>query len=219
MNRLYLVRHGENLANLTLEFSCKLVDYSLTPKGILQAEQTATYFLTDPVDEIYCSPLKRAQETASIIAAALKLKVEVIEEFREVNVGSLELLPPTKENWTKHNGVIMNWVMGNYSASFPEGDDFYTLNARVKAGLTKILAGKKGRKILVVAHGGTLAFTIPYLSKKENPEMFANMLPNCSISQTRIEKVDGAYDVDICSWGSTSHLHGHAAELVPGILV
>ena len=41
MNHLYLVRHGENVANLTKEFSCCKVDYSLTAKGVLQAQQTA----------------------------------------------------------------------------------------------------------------------------------------------------------------------------------
>jgi broad specificity phosphatase PhoE len=44
MTTLYLVRHGENLANITKEFSYRAVDYPLTPKGILQAEQTAEYF-------------------------------------------------------------------------------------------------------------------------------------------------------------------------------
>jgi broad specificity phosphatase PhoE len=29
-NRLYLVRHGENVANLTKEFSYRQVDYALT---------------------------------------------------------------------------------------------------------------------------------------------------------------------------------------------
>jgi probable phosphoglycerate mutase len=34
MNTIYLVRHGENPANLTKEFSCRHVDYPLTEKGI-----------------------------------------------------------------------------------------------------------------------------------------------------------------------------------------
>ena len=59
-NTIYLVRHGENLANITKEFSHRLVDYSLTPKGIIQAEQTAAYFRDFHIDEIYSSPLKRA---------------------------------------------------------------------------------------------------------------------------------------------------------------
>ncbi len=44
MIKIYLVRHGENVANLTKEFSHRKVDHSLTPKGRLQAEQIAAYF-------------------------------------------------------------------------------------------------------------------------------------------------------------------------------
>ncbi len=40
MIRLFLVRHGENPANLTKEFSYRKVDYPLTKKGQLQARQT-----------------------------------------------------------------------------------------------------------------------------------------------------------------------------------
>ncbi len=82
MNTIYLIRHGENKANLTREFSCKKVDYPLTPKGIIQAQQTAEYFRDKHIDEIYASPLKRARETAEIIAEALGLKVVVMEQFR-----------------------------------------------------------------------------------------------------------------------------------------
>ena len=60
MNTLYLVRHGENRANLTKQFSYKTVDYPLTPKGVLQAQQTAEFFQDKQIDEIYASPLKRA---------------------------------------------------------------------------------------------------------------------------------------------------------------
>lgn len=65
-NTVYLIRHGENPANLTHDFSYKQVDFSLTAKGILQAEQTADYFKSQAPDEIYASPLKRARETAEI---------------------------------------------------------------------------------------------------------------------------------------------------------
>ncbi|MCB0162068.1 MAG: histidine phosphatase family protein, partial [Caldilineaceae bacterium] len=84
-HNFYLVRHGENPANLTKEFSYRDVDYSLTPKGVLQAQQTAAYFRNVPVDAVVASPLKRTRETAAIIADALGLPVEVMEDFREVN--------------------------------------------------------------------------------------------------------------------------------------
>jgi probable phosphoglycerate mutase len=86
-------------SNITKEFSFKAVDRPLTEKGRLQAEQTAERFADVPIDEIYCSPLKRAAETADAIGRRLGIAPIPIEEFREVNVGSLELTPPTKETW------------------------------------------------------------------------------------------------------------------------
>ncbi|MCB0198167.1 MAG: histidine phosphatase family protein, partial [Anaerolineae bacterium] len=67
-HNFYLVRHGENPANITKEFSYRDVDYSLTPKGVLQAQQTAAHFRNVPVDAVVASPLKRTRETAAIIA-------------------------------------------------------------------------------------------------------------------------------------------------------
>jgi broad specificity phosphatase PhoE len=59
MKRLYWVRHGESIVNLTKEFSHRLVDKPLTPKGTLQAQQTADYFIDKKIDAIYCSPLNK----------------------------------------------------------------------------------------------------------------------------------------------------------------
>src|SRR6266849_4142833 len=88
---LYLVRHGENQANVTKEFSYKLVDYPLNAKGVQQAEQTAAYFQRAiPLDAAFASPLKRASQTGEIIARAQNLPLTVMEEFREVNVGEFE---------------------------------------------------------------------------------------------------------------------------------
>jgi len=71
LHTLYVVRHGENPANLNREFSYKLIDYSLTEKGVRQAEETASFFREKGIDAIYSSPLKRARETAQIIAAPI----------------------------------------------------------------------------------------------------------------------------------------------------
>ena len=48
MQRVFLIRHGENQANLTKEFSYRLVDYPLNAKGILQARQTAEEMIVAP---------------------------------------------------------------------------------------------------------------------------------------------------------------------------
>lgn len=124
MNRLLLVRHGENRANLTKEFSHRLVDYPLTAKGRLQAEQTAAYLRGYPVTQVFTSPLKRARETAQLIAAGMGASVSVLEPFRELNVGTLEAAPPSTASWRLHDDIVRAWADGDADARFPEGESF-----------------------------------------------------------------------------------------------
>ncbi|HSQ27579.1 MAG TPA: histidine phosphatase family protein [Anaerolineales bacterium] len=217
MNRVYLVRHGENPANLTKEFSCRKVDYPLTEKGQLQARQTGSYFSAKNIQAIYTSPLKRTVESAEIISKVLDLNFEVMENFREVNVGLLEELPVSEENWNLHNEIIVDWIEGKRQRSFPGGENFLMLRQRMLAGLEKALDGRSNQNIIILGHGGIFTLTlqeicpevdIKWLIKAENH--------NCSISELLIEKKCGNLQGKLIQWALTSHLTGTAAELVSG---
>jgi broad specificity phosphatase PhoE len=216
---VYLVRHGENTANLTKEFSYRKNDYSLTPKGILQAAQTAAFFRDKQIDEIYTSPLKRAQETAAIIGRAVAAPVTVVEEFREVNVGELEDLPPTPENWKRHNQVFIDWFEGRPESTFPGGENQIMLQARMLAGLAAILRGKTGRNIVIVGHGGIFTCTISaFCPDVDLAALVADHFHNCAISELELaldgEQVTG----QLLHWGCHTHLYGAAADLVVPVL-
>ncbi|HEX9030102.1 MAG TPA: histidine phosphatase family protein [Anaerolineales bacterium] len=217
MNHLYLVRHGENTANITKEFSHRKVDYSLTPKGELQARQTAQYFLDKGIQAIYSSPLKRASETAAIIASALGLPFTVVENFREINVGDLEGQFPTVELWDQHKAIVTAWDQGHPEATFPGGEDLYTLNRRIRAGFEQILAGVDGQRLIIVGHGGLFWHTLPNLC----PQMDRGSLDpdnhNCSVTEIRMEhNPDGSISGRLLNWAAISHLSGPAAQLISG---
>jgi len=218
MNLLYWVRHGENRANITKEFSCKRVDYSLTPKGVLQAQQTASYFVGKDIHQIYSSPLKRALETAEIIASKINLDVIVMENLRETDVGDLENQPPSAETWAIHRKVMRDWFNGKHETSFPGGEDYFTLWGRLQAGLVQILAGKTNQNIIVVGHGGMLYSAIQSLC----PEIDLDWLRhaeshNCSITKLGISLQDGQIDAKLITWAAHDHLYGDAANLISGI--
>ena len=194
MNRLYLVRHGENPANLTKEFSYRRVDYGLTSKGSLQAKQTAELFQRRAIHAVYSSPLKRAAETAGIIAAELGLRVEVIEDLREVNVGDLEGQPVTSELWAHHDSIIADWLGGKPETRFPNGEDYAMLWKRTQAAFERIVAGREGENIVVVGHGGMFSFTLHDLC----PDVDLNTLRatenhNCSITEIQVESRGGRH--------------------------
>ncbi|HEU5368595.1 MAG TPA: histidine phosphatase family protein, partial [Ktedonobacterales bacterium] len=187
MNTIYLVRHGENTANLTKEFSYKLVDYPLTDKGIVQAQQTAAYFQGKDIDEIFTSPLKRAVQTAEIIGAALGLKAIVVEQFREVNVGLLEQRPPDAQAWSIYGRVMSDWRQGKHDTAFPEGEDYVTLLKRFRSGLHEITRGKSQKNIIVVGHGGIFMATIQAICPHIERGTLTNDAHNCSISEITMD--------------------------------
>lgn len=201
---VYFVRHGENPANVTREFSHQLVDYSLTPLGVAQARQTAAYFAGRPLAAVYSSPLKRARETAEIIAGT-RYAVEIVEEFREVNVGSLEGTPPTDETWAFHDGIFAAWRAGEATARFPDGEDHVMLLARMRRGLAQVTRDHAGQEVVVVAHGGILAATINEVCPEARLEEIIH-IPNCAVTILEID-CDGSEARGVLrAWAECAHL-------------
>jgi probable phosphoglycerate mutase len=217
MNKVYLVRHGENPANITEELSCRKVDYPLTAKGRLMAQQTAVYFEDKSIDLIYTSPLKRAAETAHIIGERLGLKPVIIESLREINFGMLEGMPDRDESWRIHNEILYTWLDGNFETKFPGGEDLMMSNARMRNAMHMILSGNDGRRIVVVGHGGLFFTSIGVLCQDTSmQDISAQVSHNCSISELEIKLNNDQMQGTLLRWADDSHMHGEATDFVLG---
>ena len=67
-------------------------DLALSPIGIEQAELTGKWLAANPIDLILTSPLKRAYETAQLLASHLRrknqsLEVKELQELKEIAMG------------------------------------------------------------------------------------------------------------------------------------
>lgn len=217
MTHLYLIRHGENLANLTKEFSYRKVDYSLTPKGKLQAEQTAGLLQDRGIAAVYSSPLRRAFETAEQLATRLGQDVVVMEQFRELNVGDLEGQPPTPEAWLAHNEVLRAWRRGELDTAFPGGENFWAVWQRVSDGYRQVIAAHPHQAVAIFAHGGVFATTVKALCPDVDlAQLLRQENHNCSITEVEAELRDGSLHGQLLQWAACTHLSGEAAELVSG---
>jgi len=207
VNTVFFVRHGENWTNITREFSYQKIDCSLTTRGIRQAQQTAKYLYGLGIDEIYCSPLKRAAETARIIASVLQLSVTPLEQFREINVGELEDRPPSAENWRLHDDIVAAWRQGKTDIAFPEGENYIQLLQRIRAGFCTIGQGKSEKKMVVVGHAGILATTIQDICPHAIADKMVNApVENCSITQMEMEVYQNTPIGKLIIWANTAHL-------------
>lgn len=92
---VYFVRHGEAQANVDRLLAGSRTDTPLTEKGQIQAHTTAKQLQDLSIDAIISSPLKRAYETARIIATDIGFlgNIVITPLFVERDYGSATGLP------------------------------------------------------------------------------------------------------------------------------
>lgn len=89
---IFILRHGQSVANAERIVAGQL-DSSLSELGVQQAEQAAESVSAHRIDLIVSSPMKRARQTAEIIAINSGHRIEdiqIIPELTERNLGDIE---------------------------------------------------------------------------------------------------------------------------------
>jgi broad specificity phosphatase PhoE len=216
-NRLLWVRHGESQSNITRDYSPRQSDPPLTPKGVLQAQQTADYLAQREIGELYTSPSRRTIHTAKIIGERLHLVPTVVDNFREVDTGSLDLQASSPENWALCFSIFEDWLSGRADTSFPGGENYHALLRRMSDGFGQIMSGKQDTNIVVVGHGGNFTAVLNSICPDIHPrELFATPNHNCSVTELLISWGDGGLKATLEEWASSAHLYGEAADLDPG---
>jgi 2,3-bisphosphoglycerate-dependent phosphoglycerate mutase len=94
--QILLIRHGQSEADL-LDVHEGRADFPLTSLGIEQAKKMAARVKEEfPPEMIWASTLKRASETASILANTLGCPIKYLPELQEHNNGDLAGQPLTE---------------------------------------------------------------------------------------------------------------------------
>lgn len=180
---IYLIRHGQDDTSVRGGWSsCPLTD-----KGIAQSKGLAEELLNSKekynIQKIYSSDLKRAKQTANIIAEKLNLSVELMPEFREVNNGVLAGL----DNYiAKKNYPNMYWRNLEWNEHYPNGESPKEFYHRVKNGWEELkrLCKKQNGNTALVTHGGVIHIIyclengMEYLNKNTySPVKCGNIIP------------------------------------------
>lgn len=150
---LYLLRHAATDANLArpARLQGRRHNPSLAAVGVRQAELTRDLLAVRPIDQCYSSPMRRAVETATIIAEPHGLRPKLLEELTECDVGSWEGLDwqtIRKRDPEYYRSFLENPAVFGY----PDGESFADVHERASSILDELLQLHIGQSILVVAH-------------------------------------------------------------------
>ena len=144
-----LVRHGEDEQDKVGGWS----DNRLTKNGIAQATALAETLAMQKFDAIVSSDLRRARETAEIIAARTGHEVIFDAGFRETNNGDYKNL--TKTEFAARGSKIYTSL--GMDEKYPNGESPNEFYARVRDAFIALIQEYDGKRIMLVTHGGVIA--------------------------------------------------------------
>src|SRR5688572_5812161 len=87
--RLYMVRHGATQLSAEDRFA-GAVNVELSEEGKFQAGRLAERLADDSIAAVYCSPLRRTVQTATILASPRQLSPIQEDGLREIHHGHWE---------------------------------------------------------------------------------------------------------------------------------
>ncbi len=159
--RVFLIRHGATVLSAEDRFA-GATDIELSEEGVSQAERLAARLSEEPLVAVYASPLRRALDTASIVARPHGLTPLVRDGLREMNHGRWEGLHRS-EIETRYPEEFARWEADPFTFAPEGGEPGRSVMARALPVLREIVEHQAGKTVAVVAHKATIRLLISSL--------------------------------------------------------
>ena len=174
MGHLYFARHGQTVWNVENKI-CGATDIALTETGHEQARELGRKILAEKldIDEILCSPLIRAADTAREIAAITGLPLRVENALTEQCFGRFESTP--------RDGKEFAECKMHFADSYDGGESMLRLAQRIYNLLDELKAMPDDKVVLLAAHNGIARCVNSYFHDMTNEEYASFGIRNCEL--------------------------------------
>ena len=159
----YIFRHGQCPLNITNHIQGQRFNGSLTPEGRKQAIKTGENLRDKNITLIVSSPLKRAMQTAKIVADLINVPILIDSRFIEVNMGIVEgmHISSVEKNFSELYFKWRNDKSG--TARFAGGETKQEVRARILDGLKHYSDNTSHQNIGISSHGIAISQIMQHL--------------------------------------------------------
>ncbi len=187
---IYLIRHADSVCGNNLSEKEK-DEIGLSNFGIYQAKALAKGLKKNKLEVIYSSPIKRASETASIVAKYLNLEVIFDDRLKEF-CSDFEINDEIKQKELKIKSF------NNKDLLMPSGESLNMAIDRLSELVQKIYENSKNKNVGIVCHRILIeGFLQRNFNIKKNGY---NWLRNASVS---VFKINNSYDINLLYYNKT----------------
>lgn len=160
LNRLVLWRHGETEWNADRRMQGQL-DPDLSEIGIEQARRAAPIIAGFVPQVLLTSDLRRASNTAAVLAERTALPVQTDKRLRETHLGQWQGLTHDDVD-ARWPGARATW-RGNAAWAPPGGETRIEVASRVRQLVTELDSRQEVQVAVLCAHGGLIASLVACL--------------------------------------------------------
>lgn len=199
-SRLIFVRHGLTIWNHEFRYQGH-TDIELSEEGITQARALQKRLSTEKPSAIYSSDLRRAWQTAQIIAQSFCLPVNILPELREINFGIWEGLtyPDLEKNYPE---LLKTWLETPDQLIIPGGETFAIVQERALKVVKDIAQQYPDNTVIIVTHGGTIAAILCGLQGEPLRNLWKYRHGNTAVTILSVDKNRATVEI----LNDTSHL-------------
>lgn len=151
--RVILVRHGQTAWNEGAgeERFRGRTDLPLDATGQAQARALASRLRDEPLAALYASPLLRARQTISPLAAERSLSLQSHRGLLDIDYGQLQGLTHSEAE-AAHPEIYARWRTRPGQVCFPGGEGLAAVQARIQALLDELGSRHPGQTVALVGH-------------------------------------------------------------------
>jgi len=150
MTTFYLVRHGDTAWNREWRYRGQ-VDLPLDAIGIAQARATADALAGAQLSAVFASPLKRAFNTAELIANRAGLTARPLPDLLDINYGAWQGLTRAEAQAATPE-LFARWASAPHLVRFPDGESLDDVRARAMRGLLGVAELYPNGRVCLVGH-------------------------------------------------------------------
>ena len=188
--KIYLIRHGESLANLSFVSANFSLDYqnSLSEKGKNQVQVIIPAFRNCNIVRIFSSPMKRAIDSAKILQSGLvnKPKIMIDNRLKEIDYG---IFTDYRDNPEMQN-IAKKQIAGDQEIRFGDGENIREILERFLDFLVDIYKKNQNSEIIIFSHGRLLSIVSKKIEELCQKKIRKSQINNASIIEVELNNND-----------------------------
>lgn len=189
--KLYFIRHGETVWNTQAKLQGKS-DIPLNEKGVALARLTGEALSDVHFEAVYSSPLKRALQTAQLVAKETDAPVVVDRRLEEIGFGIWEGLSCHRDHYEIPSESFQAFFTDPFHYEPPkDGERIQEVCDRTADFLEELLKEKRDQDInvLISSHGCTLRALMNYFYQDHTENFWrGHVPPNCGVCIVDVDK-------------------------------